>query len=135
MSILTDEEKVRIRHAMGYLNVQEASTFVLGVPAAVQTQFMIEGAWDKVLPAASTILRRMLCRCEEVEAEVFGGLDLAQVTQVSEIQVNPKRLMELAKHYRLAQESIANLLGVPPNPYDMRSWLRTGGGMSVPVLG
>lgn len=133
--MLTEDEKVRIRHAMGYLNVQASSTFVLGIPAAVQTQFMIEGAWDKVLPQAEQLLRALLCRCEEVESEVFGGIDLAQLTAISEIQVNPKRLTELAKHYRIAQEGIANLLGVSPNPFDMRSWLRMGGGMSVPVHG
>ncbi len=129
---LSDEDKVKIRHHMGYLNVQATSTFVLGVPAGVQTQFMIEGAWDKVLPQAENLLRVFLCRCDEIEAKVYGGTDLADVETTGNITVNRKRLSELGQYYRIAQQGMANLLGVPPNPFDMRDWVRAGGGMNVP---
>lgn len=132
--MLTEEEKVQIRHHLGYLNVQAASTFQLGIPAGVQTQFMIEGAWDKVLPQAEVMLKRWLCRCNDVETEVFGQLDLANVQETGNVKVNPDRLKELAKYYRLAQQSVANLLGVVPNPFDMRDWVMAGGGgLNVPV--
>lgn len=131
---LTDEEKAKIRAHMGYLNVGSASTFNLGVPAALQTTFMIEGAWDKVLPVAENLVRTYLCRLDEIEAEVFAGSDLADVLETSNIKINPNRLRDLAKYYLIAQESLANLLGVPPNPFDMRSWIQTNsGGINVPV--
>ena len=41
---ITEDERARGRHHLGYMQVQEASTFVLGVPSGVQTAFMIEGA-------------------------------------------------------------------------------------------
>jgi hypothetical protein len=132
--MLTLEEKAKLRHHMGYLNVQEAATFVLGIPAGVQTQFMIELSWDKILPEAENLVKIMLCRLDDVEKEVYGGIDLASVTATGSIQVNPNRLRELGKYYVLAQQGIANLLGVMPNPYDMRDWVQNaGGGMSVPV--
>lgn len=131
--MLTDEEKVKIRHHMGYLNVHAAATFQLGIPAGVQTQFMIEGAWDKVLPHAENLLRVLLCRCDEIELEVYGGIDLASIESTPAITVNRKRLSELGSYYRMAQQGMANLLGVVPNPFDMRDWVRAGGGMNCPV--
>lgn len=132
--MLTEDERVRLRHHMGYLNVQEAQTFVLGVPAAVQTQFLIEGAFDKILPAAENLLRKFLCRMDEIEDHVFGGKDLADVNKTGNVEVNRKRLSELAEYYRIAQKSAANLLGVTPNPFDMREWVSTGaGGINAPV--
>jgi hypothetical protein len=131
--MLTEDEKVRIRHHLGYLNVQEAQTFVLGIPAAVQTQFMIEGAFAKVLPQAENLLRTLLCRCDEIEKQVFGGSDLADVTKTGNIEVNPKRLADLARYYRIAQQGMTNLLGVTANPFDMREWVMSGVGINVPV--
>lgn len=133
--MLTDEEKTKIRHHMGYLNVAETQTFVLGIPAGVQTQFMIEGAFGKILPHAENLVRTLLCRLDEIEAQVYGGSDLADVMKTGSIEVNPDRLKELGKYYRLAQQGLANLMGVPPNPFDMRDWVRAGGGMNVPVGG
>ncbi len=128
MASLTNEEKVKLRAHLGYLNVSAASTFQLGIPAGVQTQFMIEGAWEKVLPEAVPLLRILLCRCDDIEREVYGGIDLASVTKTGAIEVNPDRLKELGKYYRLAQQGIANLLGICPNPFDQREWVMAGGG-------
>lgn len=118
---------------MGYLNVTASATFQLGVPAALQTTFMIEGAWSKVLPEAENMLKVFLCRLDDVEKQVFGNLDLAEIESTGNIKVDPKRLAKLAQTYKIAQEAMANLLGVPPNPFDQRSWLMGAGGMNVPV--
>lgn len=135
MSSLSEEEKARIRHHFAYVNVSAVATFQLGIPAALQTTFMIEGAWDKILPAALPLVRKWLCRMDQVEDQVFGGLDLADVESTGNVKVNRKRLVELAQMYRIAQQSLGNILGVPPNAFDMRDWVNTGsgGGISVPV--
>lgn len=133
---LSDEEKARIRHHFAYVNVSAVATFQLGVPAALQTTFMIEGAWDKILPAAEGIVRKLLCRLDQIEDQVFGGSDLADVLEVGSTKVNPERLKELAKYYRLAQQSLGNLFGVPPNFFDMRDWVNAGaGGLNCSVRG
>ena len=130
--MLTNEEKARIRHHMGYLNVQAAATFQLGVPAALQTTFMIELAFTKILPEAENMVKVFVCRMDEVEKQVFGNLDLAEIEATGSVKVDPKRLLKLAQTYKIAQEGLANLLGVPPNPFDMRSWLKSSGGINVP---
>lgn len=134
--VITEEEKSRARHHLGYLEVEAAQTFVLGVPAAVQTQFMIEGALNRMTDTGAQRFRELLCRLDQVEAQVFCGIDLADVDKLDQITVNRKRLQELAEYYLIAAEGLANLLGVPRNPFDMRSWLsRAGGGINVPVAG
>lgn len=132
-ALITEEEKDRARHHMGYLAVEAAQTFVLGIPAAVQTQFMIEGALNRILPQAAERFRTLLCRLDSVEAEVFCGMDLASVDKIDTIDIRTDRLEALAKYYKIAQQGLANLLGVPPNPFDMREWLQ-GGSINVPVL-
>lgn len=131
--MLSKEERARIRHHLGYLNVSAAATFQLGVPAALQTQFMIDNAFDKVLPEAEVMVREFLCRLNDVESQVFGNLDLAEIESTGTIKVDPKRLPKLAQTYKIAQEALANLMGVPPNPFDQRSWIAGAGGMNVPV--
>lgn len=123
-AVITDQEKVRARHHLGYLGVESASTFALGVPAAMQTTFMIEGALVRIMPEAVDKFRELLCRLDAVESEVYCGMDLASVEKVDTIAIRSDRMQELAKYYRLARSALANLLGVPPNPFDMREWVR-----------
>lgn len=133
---ISEGDKVRARHVLGYLNVEQAQTFVLGMPAGVQTQFMIEGALNRVLPQSLDLLLRMLDYADGIECELFGGIDLASVSSIAEIKVNPDRRKELAGYYKNAQQSIANLLGIIPNPFDQRDWLGgSGGHINVPVSG
>lgn len=133
---LAEEEKVRIRHHLGYPNVEAASTFYLGVPAAMQTTFMIEGAMNKILPAAVGKARELLCRLDAIENQVFCGSDLADVNKIGEIEVNQERVRTLADYYVLAAQGLANLLAVVDNPFDLRTWTAKGkGGINVPVVG
>lgn len=132
--VITEEEKSRARHHLGYLEVESAQTFVLGVPAAVQTQFMIEGALNRMTPTGAARFRELLCQLDKVESQVFCGIDLADVNKLGEMDINRARLSELARYYKIAQQGLANLLGIPPNPFDMREWLQGGVGFSVPVV-
>jgi hypothetical protein len=132
---LTDEEKTKARHHLGYLNVQAAATFQLGVPAAIRPSFMVELAFEKVLPSAANMVRVLLCRLDDVEKRVFD-LDMAEVVKTGNVEIREKRLQELANVYCVAQESLGNLFGVPPNPFDMRTWVTRGrAGLNVPVIG
>jgi len=116
----TDDEKVRIRHHLGYLNVAGSQTFVLGTPAAVQTQFQIEGAMDKVLPAALPKARQLLQYLETIEAQMIGDLELLAIDAVDEITIRKTEQPELKREYQYHREGLANLLGIYPNPYDKR---------------
>lgn len=128
----TDDEKVRIRHHLGYLNVAQSQTFVLGTPAAVQTQFQIEGAMDKVLPAAMGKARQLIQYLEIIEGQMIGDLELLAVDAVDEITIRKTEQSELKREYMYHREGLANLLGIYPNPYDKR-FTNTGSIINVRV--
>lgn len=125
---LTDEEKVKIRHHLGFLNVGEAYTFVLGTPAAVETQFIIEGAMNRVLEKALPELRRILQVLNGLEEQMVADHELLAVNQIGEIKVRSDEQEALDARYGRWCGSLANMLGVYANPYDKR-----GGGINVPV--
>lgn len=126
----TDEEKVRIRHAMGYLNVSEVSTYQLGIPAAVETQYLIETAMNKILPEGETFMRNLLTRLETIESQMMENLENLAVESIDEIKINPKEHTKLRREYKHWQLSLANMLGIPPNPNDQR---HLSAGISVRV--
>jgi hypothetical protein len=132
---ITEADKVRARHHMGYLQVQEASTFVLGVPAGVQTQFVIEGALNKILPQAEDRFSTLLDNLDATEQQILDDQENLAVDQIAEIKVRADEFEQLVKRYQYWQGTLGNLLGVPPNPFDQRfsSW---GGskGVNIPVM-
>lgn len=118
----TAEEKVQIRRHLGFINVQEAYTFVLGVPAAVETQFLIEGAMDRVLLAAEPEVRRHLEILARIEGLLIEDQDTLIVSSVDEIQIRPTEMKELRREYQFWREGLANIIGCYPNPFDKRSF-------------
>lgn len=128
---LTEQEKVQVRHHLGYMNVKESQTFVLGFPAGVQTQFMIEGAMNKVLEDAMHQLRRHVAILDKIESQMVDDQELLSVQSVDEIVINPEEMNKLRKEYQHWRKGLANLLGIVPNPYDGRF---AGRSMNVSVI-
>lgn len=126
----TPEEKVQIRRHLGYINVQEAYSFILGVPAAVETQFLIEGAMDRVLPQAEPEVRRHLEILATLEGQMITDLDTLVASSVGEIKIRPTEMKELRKEYQYWREGLANIIGCYPNPFDKRFF---GGSVNVNV--
>ena len=127
--MFTDEDKVKIRHHMGYLNVNEAQSFALGVPAALETQYLIEGSMNRVLAAAEVQAKNIVAKLDLIEEQMTADLELLAVTKVAEIEINDKEMPKLRREYRHWQKTLGNLLGIPPNPYDQRF----SNSLSVPV--
>ena len=133
---ITDQERVTARHHLGYLNVTDAQTFLLGVPAAVQTQFMIEGSLNRILPAAEPRFRDILSHLEGIEMQVVGDQETLVVKSLGEITINPDEFKQLIIQYKFWQGALANLLCCQPNPFDMRPWLgASNNGINVSVTG
>lgn len=122
---LTEDEKVKVRHHTGYLNVAEASTFVLGTPASVETQFIIEGAMNRVLEVALPELRRHLQILDGIEEQMVEDHELLAVESLGEITVNTKEQTKLTQRYDYWVNSLCNIMGVVRNPFDKR--LGSGG--------
>ena len=129
----TDSEKVSIRAHLGYLGVAQAQTFVLGMPAALPTQFMIEGAMDRVLAASEAMARRYIKILDTIEAQMVDDLELLAVDTIGTITIRQKEMMQLRREYLHWRAALGNLLGCPPNPNDMRFNGLGGGGINIPV--
>jgi hypothetical protein len=128
----TLEEKVKIRHHLGYLGVAAAQTFALGAPAAVETQFIVEGAMNRVMPEAEPEVRRQLEILNSIEDQMNADRELLVVDRVDEIQIRPREMDELRREYLYWRNAMANLLGIYPNPWDRRF---SNAGINVPVSG
>ena len=132
--MLTEEDRNRVRHHLGYGEVQSSQTFVLGVPAGVQTQFMVEGAFARILPSAEAGLRKLLDKMDRVEERIEESTEDVEVEAVGNIKINDKAFQRLVTRYLWWQRSVANLFQVTPNPYDQRfAGYNGGGGINVSV--
>lgn len=132
-AVVPEEEKVRARRHLGYLGVEASSTFSLGIPAAIQTQFMVEGALNRLLPQSMPTFLMLLDRLDCIDCEFYGGVDTATVSKIAEVEIDDKRIQKIGKYYRNARSDLANLLGIVPNPFDQREIVMEGGGINVPV--
>ena len=117
---LTPEEQVSVRHHCGYLNVSEASTFVLGNPASIETQFIIEGAMTRVMEHALPRLRKTLAILDSIEQQMVDDHELLAVTSLGEISINPEEHKRLVAQYDYWVDALCNILGVIRNPFDRR---------------
>jgi hypothetical protein len=136
--MISEADQVRARSHLGYLNVNQGATFVLGIPAAVQTSFVIEAAWSKIIPAAEKLFRTYLDRLDMIEQQIVEDTEDVAVDKIDEIELRKDEFAQLIKRYQHWQGALANLLGVPPNPFDQRPWLGggyggAGGGINVSV--
>lgn len=133
---ISEHDKNRCRVHLGYGQVQQSSTFVLGVPAAVQTAFMIEGTWARILPSAEKQFISTLDRLDQIYERIFESVDNLDAKKVGNIELNDRQFQQLLERYRFFQGVVANSLQIPPNPFDQRfSGYGDGGagGMNIPV--
>ena len=128
---LTPEEKVWIRYHLGFVGVTSIATFVLGQPAAIETQFIIESAMNLVLPESEGIVRTLIARLDNILAQMVDDHELLAIERLGEITIRKDEHNALRKEYQFWQHSLGNVFGVRPNPYDQRF---LGGGINVPVI-
>lgn len=135
---IADADKVRARHHLGYGGVQQSATFLLGVPAAVQTAFMVEGTWSRILPAHEGKFRQLLDNMDGIEAQILDDQGDYAAEQVGSIKVNLREFQMLMVQYKHWQGALANMLQIAPNPFDQRPMLgmgyNGGGGMNLTVM-
>jgi hypothetical protein len=132
----TAEEKVRIRHHLGYLNVTNAATFSLGIPQAVETQFMVENAFNLVLPEAEGEVRRHVRILDALEEQMVCDHELLAVTKIGDVDVRGDEQDQLERRYLRWRQGLANAMGIVPNPFDKRysAFGGAGGGLNVSVV-
>lgn len=128
---LSVDERSRVRHHMGYPQMQQVSTFELGTPASIQTDFLIERAMDLVNRDLGGLarVREYLCKLDEIECAMQEGLEDYGLIQFETIQINQKAQEQRQNLYDYWLTKLSNALAVPPNPLRFQA----GGGLNVRV--
>ncbi len=135
---LTPEERMRIKDHLGWPNPMMIQTFILGVPAAREPLFILEGAMNAINPIAESRVRQTLERLDRIEELIDIDADTLILSKADEVEIDPEQFEKLLKRYAYWQGKLCNFLGVPgPNPWDARlsAWNGLGGGsMNIPVM-
>lgn len=130
---LTEQQRIRVRYHMGYLQVADAYTFVLGSPASVETTFIIEGAMDRLLEHAIPLLLQIVDTLDRIECQKVDDLENMAVESIGDIRINLKEQRQLVSEYDYWVATLSNMLGCPRNPFDKR--LQATSGINVRVAG
>lgn len=128
---ITEEERVRIRAHLGYMNVSEASTFVLGTPAGVETAYLVEPAINRVLLSAVPRLRKILLALDSILDEMLDNVPTLIAGKVGSIDIDDHAMKKMQGQYVHWQGELANMLGITVNPWDKRP---LGTATNVPVI-
>jgi hypothetical protein len=132
--VLTEAERVRVRHHLGYLNLSQGRVIAFGVPTPLQPQYAVEAAMDHINVNALGLCREILGRLDAIEQQMFENTENQAVTQLGDISIN-KDEHEQLRSGPLAywRDKLATLLGVLPNPFSPTNG--SGGGINAPVIG
>jgi len=120
---LAEEEKVRIRDHLAYLNTSELSTYVLGLPAGAETQFLIERAMDPfVKESALPLIRKILCELDDVDKQRAGVRASIATDAIGGIKLRDpaQAFAALDGEFIRLVGRLSNAFGVPRNPFDHR---------------
>jgi hypothetical protein len=135
---LTEEEKERVRFALGYPGTtfggeQAAAGIAFGISIPLQTAFLLEEAIQVLLtnPYAVDRARRILKTLDDIEQRLAAAGCVLVAEKVGEITLRGAKAGEtypdlLEREYRRWAQRLADHLGVPLYPFSEK--LRPGAG-------
>jgi hypothetical protein len=128
-------ERERIRYHMGYLNVQPAASITYGLPAPIQTLFVVELSMDKILPEAEDRVRKLLTILDGIECKEVDGQDYLVAAQLEQLTIREDHIDKLEWEYCRWAARLADTLGAPlyPGAAKFRKLFAAVGAGSIPV--
>jgi hypothetical protein len=133
-----DAEKERIRYHMGYLQVSPAAGLTFGIPAPIQTMFLLESAMDRVIIPAEDRVRKLITTLDEIECRMLDAQNYLVADQLADITIRKNHIDQLEDEYCRWAARLADTLGSPlyPGAARFRRLFGTGGANmagSIPV--
>lgn len=117
---LSLEERVRVRHHLGYPQLGTIPMLSLGVPSAGQPAWLLEMAMDRLLPEAEPLARRVLGQCDSIEkqmCEARGRLPVVRV--IGSIDLNQNELEKLTDEYVRWTDKLADVFTAMKQPFSL----------------
>lgn len=132
----TDQEQSRIRYFLGYLNTEPATGLQFGLPKPVQALFLVDLAMQRVLPGTEPMVRNMLNILEGIEEKLVCAQDYLVADKLEQLTIRRDHTDALEKENLRWASRLADILGVPLNPFALRfqAMTQTVAG-SIPVRG
>lgn len=132
LAVLTELEKNRIRHHLGYLVTAPVASIQLGVPRASEPQFLVEFSMNSIPVDAIGQVRRWVAILDSTEETMVDAQSRLAAKRVGNIEMREDELDSLEREYRRWAQRLADDLGVPLNIYSER--FRGGlGSLNIPV--
>lgn len=138
MTTLSDSERDRVLHFLGYPAwAQLAASIQLGFPMASQPLFLVYNAILRLTSGGTESVRRDLCECEAIEAQLRDARSRFRAASIGEITLNAAEPAMLRRELSFWTKRLADDLGVVANPYSQMSWEGgvSGGGVFGKVSG
>lgn len=134
---LTVEERVKIRHHLGYPNLSTGQAMAFGSVIPIQAHFLLESSMNNLLVDAEPIVRRLICTLDEIECLMARALPDLQVTRTgSGVELDKTYNDTLEKEYMRFAARLCDVLAVPFHPFSLRySGGQRGVVRSIPVSG
>lgn len=137
MAGLTEIDRARVRHHLGYLQTEPVSSIQLGVPSASQALFLVEKQMDRLVPAAVPMILRYLSILDSIELQMVDGLKRLKAVRLGELQLRNSNEDQteqdlLEREYVRWAKRLADDLGAPLNPFSERFRATP---INVPVAG
>lgn len=134
----TAEEKEAAKYWASYPDWQAlASSIILGFPSGNQTLYLIEQALEpnRLTPQAQNRLRKIICRCEAIEEQMFESTKRMKASKIGDVTLNPREQAMLNDQLMYWITRLVDVLGCYPNPYSQMVYthLRLGGGINAKV--
>lgn len=123
-----------MRYHLGYLIADPVVSIQLGVPAVSQTGFLIEAAMDRIPVSAAGMVRRMVSILDMTEERMLEAQERLAARELGEITLNPEEIDNLEKEHDRWARRLANLLGVPLNPFCLSTLEAGKHPLSGPVI-
>jgi hypothetical protein len=134
---LSESDRVRVRHHLGYLNTEPISSIALGFPSAGEAQFLVERAMDRLIPQAVPIIIKTINILDTIEMQMVEALRRLKAQQLGELKMRnsneePTEQDLLEREYVRWAKRLADDLGCTPNPYSQRFGAGSNG-INIPV--
>ncbi len=115
--MLTEDEKVKIRSHMGFLNTSVGAALALGVPSASPILFILESAMNSILPQAEALTRRCIVELDCIEDQLSQARTRFSTSKVDAITFDAHEEYRLEDQYSRWQRKLADIFGTPLNPF------------------
>lgn len=132
----TEDEKGRIRHFLSYPSWASISNSIqLGFPSGSQPLFLLEQAFNRLLPAGEESVRADLCQCEAIEQQLGDARRRFKAEALGELKLQPKETSMLRNELDYWSTRLADDLGVVKDPYSQAAHQGMAGGINARVQG